>query len=289
MQKLIALLVFFGCSYISWGQNIQDFHWVKLQVEDALGQKDSIQLGALMYSNPNNTPVTLGMDSLYGEQNIYGQPYQSLDIRIIQRDSLNHHCIQENQYNPTSAGELYFPNNLDSKIDFRPETNFNAQHNNFEIYIHADHYPLTITVMEEHFFYGGVVFIGAALDSNCLPEQQVYVEAGNSGDTLCVLSNSYQNTITLGLEVLVNTDKLTSTNHPIQLFPNPVGQQLFVEGLEELEGELLISNSLGQLVLQQSIAKENLQLNVAHLNQGVYFVNCYDKNGQLLSTQQLVK
>lgn len=289
MQKLIALFVFITYFSASWAQNIQDFHWVKIQVEDALGQKDTIQLGGLLYFNPNNNPVTLGMDALYGEQNIYGQPYQSLDMRIIQRDSLNHHCIQQNQYSSTPAGALYFPNNLDSKIDFRPENTSAPQHNNFEIYIHADHYPITVTVLDKHFFYGGVAFLCSSLDSNCIPEKQAPVEPNIARDTLFVLHHSYQNTLTVGLEVVVNTDKIASTSHSIKIFPNPVRQQLFVEGLEELEGTLVISNSLGQVVLQQAVVQENIQLNVDKLSQGVYIVHCYDKNRQLISSQQFVK
>lgn len=289
MQHLLALLIFLSYSHASWAQNLQYFNFLQLQVEDALGQKDTITLGTLHAATASNPTVTLGMDAFYGEQNIYGQAHQSLDMRIIQRDSLNHHCIQKSHYGSISIGDLYFPNNLDSKVDFRPEF-FGIDENNddFELFIHADHYPLTLTVIDNNVF-NGYCFGVILLDSNCVFDEVKGICHAYTEDTLFTISQSHQNTLVVVLYIIVNTNKINSPAPLIKIFPNPASQHLFVEGLEDLEGAIVVSNSLGQIVLQQTVLRKNLQLNIAPLSRGIYFIHYYDKNRQLISSQQFVK
>lgn len=285
-EKITLFPDFYCLSLYHLGTKPSRFSLVQIQAEDALGQKDTILLGNLHYLAASNSNVTLGVDSSYGEQNIYGQPLQSLDMRTIQRDSFNHHCIRKDHYVFPASEDLYFPHNIDSKIDFRPEfLALDRKNSSFEVFIHADHYPVTLTLLDSYFANTHFYFNFLLLDSSCTLEQFRLFHTG----TPFVLSQSHQNTLIVDSYSMINTNKIPAIASIIKIFPNPVKEQLFVEGLEELEGELVVVNSLGQVILQRSVAKENLQLEVSGFSQGIYFIHCYDEYGRLIDSQQFVK
>lgn len=278
LKKTNYLLLVFSLSLFFEG-NAQTYNSVQLLIEDAIGQKDTIYYGAIL-STPTSSPVTMGIDPVFGEQNIYGQPYNSLDARVIQRDSIHHECIRETHYMFPAAPNLYFPQNLDSKVDYRPATGgFNSIYNNFELFIHAEHYPITVRL-------GGIESIHLLgysfqlLDSMCNNTQTVAVSSHDVAhyDTLFVITDTTKNTIIGRIEFVVPVEQIQGEELSIALFPNPAYDKITINGMDGIEGNVSVINALGQNCLYQTVSLQNsLELNLSHLNQGVYFIKCHDE------------
>ncbi|MDA3818738.1 MAG: hypothetical protein PF486_15260, partial [Prolixibacteraceae bacterium] len=127
---LIAMLIlcFSNHGLYAWGGSI------KLFVQDHIGRKDSVIIGV-------NDHSTLGIDSTLGERNIIDLAFDSLDVRVIQRDSTNQICGGSN-YSSNNSPDLYYPANSDSKIDYRPFSGYDPLYYNFEIFINAIEFPI---------------------------------------------------------------------------------------------------------------------------------------------------
>lgn len=289
MKLFHILFLFFSCSWTLCAQTTLNLQRVQLLFEDAIGQKDTIEFGASFLTNPTTAPFTLGMDAAYNEVNLYGQAYQSLDARIIQRDSLNHECIKIDHFSSPSLGDLYFPTNLDSKIDFRPNAGtLSRLYNSFEIQITALHYPVTIYLGDQNIF-GGVLFHFMLLDSNCYTTSTNYTDLSRTNDTLFILNNPSEHIIIANLDLIVSTDPIQATASNIELFPNPASQHLSVKGLEDFEGTITVLNSLGQPLIHRSFYQEDIQLTIANLPNGVYFLRCYNKQTQQTNLHSFIK
>ena len=78
------------------------------------------------------------------------------------------------------------------------------------------------------------------------------------------------------------TDDLENdVENNVQLYPNPVANELSVSALNELISEVIISDSAGKIVKKQSFLSQNTieKINVSDLAQGLYFVKVIsDKN-----------
>lgn len=85
-------------------------------------------------------------------------------------------------------------------------------------------------------------------------------------------------------EIIMATQE-TVTNG-IVLYPNPNKGQ-FSLNLPEEDCEIMVFNSLGQQVYQQSNAKGMTTLNLEGLNSGMYFVTV--KSEKVVSTLKFVK
>ena len=78
-----------------------------------------------------------------------------------------------------------------------------------------------------------------------------------------------------------------SNNNTITIYPNPVRDELTVTNTENIEN-VVIYNALGQVVKQLSISSEQLKINVADLQEGIYTLRLQTKNGTMI-TKQFVK
>src|ERR1700749_251289 len=64
----------------------------------------------------------------------------------------------------------------------------------------------------------------------------------------------------------------------IQIWPNPVTDQLFINGLAG-KNDVRIIDATGRLVLQEKTTAANYQTNVERLIQGIYFVQVINSEG----------
>ncbi|MEM7106042.1 MAG: T9SS type A sorting domain-containing protein [Bacteroidota bacterium] len=74
-----------------------------------------------------------------------------------------------------------------------------------------------------------------------------------------------------------------------ELYPNPALEQLVVEGRFESDVQLIISNSLGEIVMTKLVSGgfSSLPVNIGHLNPGNYFLTL--DNNEQRSTRRFVK
>lgn len=199
MFKLLSICITSLLLIPTYSQSVS----LKLFVEDAIGLKDTIVFGI-------NDTATLGIDTSFNEFNIFGTPFDSLDIRVIQRDSANFNCIRETPfYSSPPSPNLYFPNNIDSKIDLRPFGSFESVYNNFEFFIYATNYPVTVRAdfseIQFHFLEGWSSI--HLLNNNCdaIDYKPIYYDPIN--DSLFILTDSSFNTLVANFQHEVGIDE----------------------------------------------------------------------------------
>ena len=79
MKNSILSAFFLLLSFLSFGQGLT----IVATAEN--GKKDTVTFGY-------KSNASLGIDTALGEKNILGQPLSDVDVRVVQRDSLNFSC-----------------------------------------------------------------------------------------------------------------------------------------------------------------------------------------------------
>ncbi len=133
-----------------------------LYFQDNVGNRDTVVFGL-------NDEAIVGIDPELREKNIFGESIENLDARVIHRDSSHFNCHRESMSQFPDPPNLYFPENMDLKTDFRPFGLFKSINNNFEIFVRAMEYPVTIkadfTEIRGTFLEGySTIYL---LDENC--------------------------------------------------------------------------------------------------------------------------
>ena len=76
--------------------------------------------------------------------------------------------------------------------------------------------------------------------------------------------------------IIANVDEVIG-RQSVMVYPNPANEMLYIE-LGDSQSDVVIYNSLGQMVKRIEMASGDVQMNVADLNSGVYFVKV---NGEI--------
>lgn len=258
---------------------------VHLFLEDNLGRKDTIIFGSASY-NPSST---LGIDSLLGEVNIYGIPYDSLDMRVIQRDTFSTSCLYGFYNPPAQNPPMFFPENIDSKIDFRPSGNFFTANHNFELFLQAFDYPVVIKadfseLYPEHLFWSSI----SSLNQACEIIQEIVFESNI--DTLFIIEDNTVNTFLGHIRIHTATEELKNPKHQWKVFPNPAKNNLRVEDLTFKSGNLEIIDLTGRILAHYAPGNANsISLNIESLEKGIYFLRYSNQFGELVSTKKFLK
>ncbi len=277
MKSVIILFLFVFINSDSYAQE----QVVMFVVIDNEARRDSIFLGVDWGDD-----ITLGIDSVYGEENIYGIPFENLDIRVIQRDSSVFNCIRESSNQNWTAPNLYFPNNIDSKKDFRPFGNFDSENNNFEIFIHSENYPITVysQIISEYSDFIQAI----SLDSDCRVAETEFIFSQNLQPIFTFLDSSF-NTMIVNFQHEVSIDYL-QTKPTWNISPNPAQDHLNITNLEYLDGTLSLIDLQGKTVKSYSITqKEYLNIEVNQLETGLYFIRLIDDSNKEVSVQKFIK
>lgn len=262
--------------------NGQSWTYFSLYATDNQGRLDSITIG-------QNDAATVGLDPSLGETNIYGTPYNPLDIRITQRDSINFNCLT---LTGSASHPLYFTQNIDLKEDYRPmdwSNYWQNETNTFEVHLHAQDYP--IILRSNNLSMQGIFVEITLLDTMCVEKEQVYngfnIDAYQSY-TLFIINDNSTPTIVLQYGVIVPTTKIESVSKPWYLLTTPSSSQITISTDSKINGTIGIFSSLGQQVYTRSVQDENqLEIPINHLPNGIYFVNYND--GQTSSTKPFTK
>lgn len=74
----------------------------------------------------------------------------------------------------------------------------------------------------------------------------------------------------------------------VSVFPNPAGQEIFVQIKYDFDCELKISTVSGQVLIQNTVkAMQQNKIETSKLDNGIYFVSLFNKN-HLLKTTKLI-
>jgi hypothetical protein len=288
MKKLI-----FSLFFLAFGVSVcvaQLTTSVQLTLEDAAGRRDTVLFGVDM---DHSYGTTAGMDTIWQEQNIVGQAYADLDVRIVQRDSINHQCLfvaSSGTYSPFGV-PYYTPQHIASKIDFRPtpiNSYADARLTNFEIHVHASDYPVKVkaSMIEAGTPYAVQI---SPLDDTCMNMPASDILLVFSAQDSIVLTDSTHRTLIASFTPWIATKKIAAPGLDWNLAPNPARNVLQVQGLQSIAGELTVVNALGEIVLEQSFTYENTTLDIAALPKGYYWLRCYDQNTRQTSTRPFIK
>ncbi len=79
--------------------------------------------------------------------------------------------------------------------------------------------------------------------------------------------------------IITSTDELSARN-PVNLYPNPTNGILNLDLGETQFQNLEIRNTLGALVYQNNIIGQRMELNLNHLEKGLYFISLIGENSR---------
>lgn len=251
-----------------------------LSIEDSIGRKDSVYFGF-------NENATIGIDTLFDEEDLFGNTFDTTEVRIVQYTELNHNCLTESHYSADSL--IFYSNNIESKIDIRPYQYGNALSNNFEFIVKSDSYPINLNIEYIEGESGNpypVLFI-LGQECNQLLDEWFY----SWQPAQFILEDSSINTAIVQYEFIVPTNDLIYKDESWILFPNP-NNGLFSIKFEKLEtGTLVIKDQLGKVCVSKKLNSVfNYEIQSYNLNNGVYFVSFHSSiNNKNYSPISMIK
>lgn len=287
MNKILILALVMTCNISSiFAQTSAIF---TVYVEDSQGRIDSIKIG-------QDDSATVGVDASFGEVDISGTPLNPLDIRIIQRDSIQYNCLREDHWSSAISPAIYFSQNIDMKKDFRPIDGSNQWHNEtntFEINLHAQDYPIVIRQnrlannITNPWFIVDLFLLDTACVltdiESCLPNSVV-----NDPDTFFTILDSSVKTLVLQYQVLLPTTKIKNGTSHWKIMSNPVYTDLGLVSEVGFDGVIDIFSSTGKQIYSEKIQnRTQVDINISQLSTGIYFVRYAD--GRTVSSKPFVK
>ncbi|NMC99590.1 MAG: T9SS type A sorting domain-containing protein [Bacteroidales bacterium] len=274
MKKSLFAILFISLLFNS--AKGQDFS-IRMFVTDSNSRTDTIEFGL-------NSSATLGIDSSFGEQDIYGQPWDSLDMRIIERDSVEHHCLMEtNWWSYPLAPEIYYDYNRDFKTDYRPFTGaFGTINMSFEILIKASNPPIYITTdfsgISMNMFEGWSAL--HLLDSNCITTETKSIYFIELNDTIYV-SNDTLTTLVAEFQHEVGVEETNMKR--VKIFPNPAQTEINV--ISDIPTIMKLYDIFGREI---KVCNES-KLNIRELKKGLYILIIFDINGNQIKIEKIIK
>jgi len=270
MRKIKYLILFF-IPVLGFGQNMI----IKIYLKDNLNRMDSVIIG-------KNDSSTTGIDLICNEVNLYGLPYDSIEIRSIQRDSAHHECLSNSRVN-NQGSPLYFDNNLDLKNDFRGTYPFSSEDNCFEITFQAKEYPIELIFdfsKSPPFF--SHIYWGALFDKNCNLIMPLPIPHGLFIDTLRITSDTTINKIIFKKdhEISILENKIEPK---IEFFPNPLTDVSFfrVNNYPLDNAQIAIFDIQGNLVALKKFKNSNIvKIKKEELRNGIYFYRFITSDGK---------
>ncbi len=256
------------------------------------GKMDTVTFGF-------KSTATIGIDRALGEANIFGQPTKEVDMRVVQRDSLNFSC----SYTFSSGFRLdtfrhFYPVTFDSKSNFRSRSDTSFTNRLFEVKFFSKNIKkISIYSWQEPNFPNLSAWEGPSfyLDT-CLAEVTHNIALVNWGPSSSDPIRLQGLTYFAHLFITFKTGALTSVNNDkkdlnIRLFPNPVSDRLTIDnlGISQIQ-EVRLFDVLGRQVLSEKTGfKEKIDIDVLSLQQGTYFASLFDKENRLVLSKMFVK
>ncbi len=288
MKNSILSALFILLSFLSFGQGFT----IVATAEN--GKKDTVSFG--FKSN-----ASLGVDTALGEKDIFGQPLKEVDVRVVQRDSLNFSCTYtflRRSADIIDTFKHFFPIKFDSKANFRSRSDTSFINRLFEIRFFTKNVKnLVMTRWQDNNIlpYTGKLDTFAFFIDSCLNAGPNLLSAlwnpNSSAPAVLTGSNYFFNfTIVFPKRMLTSINDTKATSD-IRIFPNPFTDRFIIDNIGNRQiQEVRLFDVLGRQVLVQKVDfSERIEVDVSHLQQGMYCLSLFDKENRLVSSKMLVK
>jgi len=279
-MKTFTTIILLLISFVSFSQE-----GFQLIIIDNINRADTVIFGM-------DNDATQGIDETFGEQNIFGTAPDSLEIRSVMRDTVNHLCLTKS-FNELNGEPLYFDSNIDLKRDFRELTLLSPENNNFEFLINAVEYPVTIIADFTKWYPNGIWIVHLFLvDNNCQNVNNTdytYVNLDDV-DTLIIDNDASVKGIIVKFEHEVGINERTK-NISLEISPNPT-TGLFLLNVNNKKydnAELIIYSSTGRIIEKKELNKpSDYNIDISDYQNGLYLIQYKDGLGHI-STKKVIK
>ncbi len=265
---------------------------VKIVAVALNGKTDSVVFG---YKDN----ATIGIDSLLGEKDIYNQPTKEVDMRIVQRDSLNFSCTYT--FSPVlrlDTFKHYFPTKFDSKVNYRKKRDTSFINQIFEIKFFTNNikqiyiYPL-VELLPGNYPFSVIDTFDFYVDS-CLNKVNVISINWAVGDPsiwpIFFSSRPFSNLIFIFKKNFILKEE-DITVSKVRCYPNPFKSQIVLDNLAlGTAKHIRVFDVLGREVFsKKDDFGEQTALDLRGLGQGTYFLSVFDQQAKRLFSQTIVK
>ena len=284
MKNSILSALFLLLSFLSFGQGLT----IVATAEN--GKKDTVTFGY-------KSNASLGVDTALWEKNIFGQPLSEVDVRVVQRDSLNFSCTYTFTRGYLDTFKHFFPIKFDSKSNFRSRSDTSFINRLFEIRIFTKNVKnVVITRWQDNNIlpYTGKLDSFEFFIDSCLNKVNVASFLWNSNSLApAVLTGSnyfFNFTIVFPKRMLTSIND-TKAASDIRIFPNPVTDRFIIDNIGNGQiQQIRLFDVLGRQVhAQKADFGERIEVDVSHLQQGTYCLSLFDKENRLVVSKMLVK
>lgn len=245
-----------------------------LYFEDAQGRKDTVMIGVEI---PNSTNT---LDPSFGEINLIGEPWDSLEARVIR--STSDDTFFYNFFNEVDSV------NHELKVDYRyMASSYHTWF--FEIKFEAYDYPILIKSEINHdaFYFAldqGSYFM---LDSSNSVEAQNYPNVKvfhEVEDTVYLVTDTNYNKLLVKFEHLIGVNE-SQKQFSLEIYPNPSN------GLININSNKIIHyiefSTLDGRTCKREVVNDLTYTTCPSLDSGVYLVNVLYEDG-IFETKRLV-
>ena len=236
----IVFILFYSCTLFSQGI-------AKIKVVDSQGRTDEIIFG---------NQGSIGIDTSFGEVNLYNTPTDTLEIRTIQRPNMT--CFFD------------YEEYIDLKVDQRPVCATLPMYSNFIFEVSAQDYPVYVIFLEEENLFCGADAFFIKDTVNCQ-----WIEIGyfpSPGDTLFILDGIKPNRFTIYPEVILSSENIID-DRTISIFPNPTTSEIFItnNNTDFKINKISIYNLNGDFI-SSFVPDQKNSFSYKFLNRGIYLV-----------------
>lgn len=242
------------------------------------GQMDTLRFGFVQNA-------TLQVDAALGEENIFMTPVTDYEGRILQRDESNYSCAME-----LNTNQVYYPDNFDSKVNYRDITDTTIQNRLFELWFSdnlTDSLELICDIPLATFIYTGLLFHFDCFGDPTLPPAILAV----LDDTAKHIKISMP--LNLGIKQFIFITRpdiliasLEEENEDfaqghLLLYPNPTKSTFSISHPKpENISYVSIHDLTGSLLEQYESFEAVMEISLESYASGVYVVTCVLKNGK---------
>jgi hypothetical protein len=283
MKNLIILL---SCTLVPVFLSGQGFKIVALTANGI--RADSVSLGF-------SDNASIGIDPQLGEVDISNQMPRTVDIRVVQRDSIGFSCTYTFSPDHIDTFKYYFPVKFDSKINLRSRRDTSFINRIFEVKFLTKNvktilfYPLIQNQSPNNFNNNDWLFVDSCL--NKINLASFSIDPRDPTASAPMTASSYISNLIFVFRPSFLSNSKEVTNTKIRVYPNPFSDIVIVENIDIGKvKEVRLYDILGGVVLQQKIVGyQSLELHLSYLNRGTYLLVLYDDTGKQFFNKTIVK